>query len=154
MIARTESLVACSTETPVAATIAAPFAYCAARVSHALPSAWIESAFSFAAFFCSPSNPEGACATASDWRRLFDLADRYDFVVLADECYCEIYDGAPPVGALEVLFTLREEFAQWLEEAQSEDRREELQNVYRHVAAMEEEYERRRARAANKLKTG
>ena len=29
-------------------------------------------------------------------------------------------------GALEVLFTLREEFAQWLEEAQSEERKEEL----------------------------
>jgi hypothetical protein len=58
------------------------------------------------------------------------------------------------VGALEVLFTLREEFAQWLEEAQDEVRREELQNVHRHVAAMEEEYERRRARAASKLKSG
>ena len=57
-------------------------------------------------------------------------------------------------GALDVLFTLREEFAQWLEEAQSEDRREELHNVYRHVAAMEEEYERRRARAAGKIKAG
>ena len=44
------------------------------------------------------------------------------------------------VGALDVLFTLREEFAQWLEEAQSEERREELQNVFRHVAAMEDEW--------------
>ena len=59
-----------------------------------------------AAFFCSPSNPEGACATASDWWRLFDLADRYDFVVLADECYSEIYDGTPPVGALEVRYAM------------------------------------------------
>ena len=58
------------------------------------------------------------------------------------------------IGALEVLFTLREEFAQWLEEAQSEERREELQNVFRHVAAMEEEYERRRGRAAGKVKAG
>jgi mannitol-1-phosphate/altronate dehydrogenase len=56
------------------------------------------------------------------------------------------------IGALDVLFTLREEFAQWLEEAQDEARREELQNVYRHVAAMEEEFERRRARALQKLK--
>jgi hypothetical protein len=47
-------------------------------------------------------------------------------------------------GALDVLFTLREEFAQWLEEAQSEERREELENVYRHVEAMEQEYRRRR----------
>lgn len=48
-------------------------------------------------------------------------------------------------GALDVLFTLREEFAQWLEEAQSEERREELENVFRHVSAMEEEYKRRLA---------
>ena len=53
-------------------------------------------------------------------------------------------------GALEVLFTLREEFAQWLEEAQSEERREELENVFRHVAAMEEEYKRRREAAQRK----
>jgi len=56
------------------------------------------------------------------------------------------------VGALDVLFTLREEFAQWLEEAQDEARKEELENVYRHVLAMEAEYERRRAEAEKKLK--
>lgn len=50
-------------------------------------------------------------------------------------------------GALDVLFTLREEFAQWLEEAQSEERKEELENVYRHVVAMEQEYKRRREAA-------
>jgi len=59
-----------------------------------------------AAFFCSPSNPEGACAMASDWWRLFELADRYDFTVLADECYCEIYDSTPPVGALEMRYAM------------------------------------------------
>ncbi len=48
------------------------------------------------------------------------------------------------IGALDVLFTLREEFAQWLEEAQDEERKEELQNVYRHISAMEDEYQRRR----------
>ncbi|HEX3487363.1 MAG TPA: aminotransferase class I/II-fold pyridoxal phosphate-dependent enzyme [Micropepsaceae bacterium] len=57
-----------------------------------------------AAFFCSPSNPEGACATAADWRALFELADRYDFTVLADECYCEIYEGDAPAGAAEVRY--------------------------------------------------
>jgi len=53
-------------------------------------------------------------------------------------------------GALDVLFTLREEFAQWLEEAQSEERKEELENVYRHIEAMEQEYQRRREAAAAK----
>ena len=57
-------------------------------------------------------------------------------------------------GALDVLFTLREEFAQWLEEAQSEERKEELENVFRHVAAMETEYQRRREAAAKKLTAG
>ena len=51
-------------------------------------------------------------------------------------------------GALHVLFTLREEFAQWLEEAQSEERKEELENVYRHIEAMEQEFQRRREAAA------
>ena len=55
-------------------------------------------------------------------------------------------------GALDVLFTLREEFAQWLEEAQSEERKEELENVFRHVAAMESEYQRRREETEKKLK--
>ena len=59
-----------------------------------------------AAFFCSPSNPEGACASAADWQRLFALADAYDFTVLADECYCEIYDAAPPVGALSARYAM------------------------------------------------
>ena len=59
-----------------------------------------------AAFFCSPSNPEGACARAAEWRKLFELADRYDFTVLADECYCELYDSTPPVGALSVRYAM------------------------------------------------
>lgn len=58
------------------------------------------------------------------------------------------------IGALDVLFTLREEFAQWVEEAQDEERREELQNVFRHVSTMEEEYQRRFAEAQQKVKAG
>lgn len=54
-------------------------------------------------------------------------------------------------GALDVLFTLREEFAQWLEEAQSEERKEELENVYRHIDTLEQEYQRRREAALKKL---
>ncbi len=57
-----------------------------------------------AAFFCSPSNPEGGCATREQWRRVFELADLYDFTVLADECYCEIYDDEPPLGSLQVRY--------------------------------------------------
>ena len=54
-------------------------------------------------------------------------------------------------GGLDVLFTLREEFAQWVEEAQDEARKEELENVYQHVVAMEREYQRRRELAEKNL---
>lgn len=54
-------------------------------------------------------------------------------------------------GALDVLFTLREEFATWVEEAQNSERKEELDNVYQHVLAMEEEYQRRRVELQKKV---
>jgi len=59
-----------------------------------------------AAFFCSPSNPEGACADMTAWQTLFELADEYDFTVLADECYCEIYDDKPPLGSVEARYRM------------------------------------------------
>lgn len=43
-------------------------------------------------------------------------------------------------GGLEVLFTLREEFAQWVEEAQDASKHEALENVLAHVEALESEY--------------
>lgn len=53
-------------------------------------------------YICSPANPQGAVADADYWADLFDLAERYDFRVLADECYSEIYRDTPPPGALAV----------------------------------------------------
>ncbi len=67
-----------------------------------------------AAYFCSPSNPEGACADAAYWRTLFDLADSYDFTVLADECYADIYFGEPPVTAMDSRFTQTGDFSRLL----------------------------------------
>jgi aspartate/methionine/tyrosine aminotransferase len=55
-----------------------------------------------AAYICSPSNPEGACASESYWQELFALSDRYGFTVFADECYADIYLDRKPVGALTV----------------------------------------------------
>jgi hypothetical protein len=43
-------------------------------------------------------------------------------------------------GALEVLFTLREELAQWVEEAQDQSKQEALENVLAHIEALESEY--------------
>ncbi len=52
-------------------------------------------------YLCSPGNPTGATLTLADWEQLFALSDRYGFVIAADECYSEIYQGEPPLGALE-----------------------------------------------------
>jgi N-succinyldiaminopimelate aminotransferase len=53
-----------------------------------------------AVYICSPSNPEGAAASEEYWRQLFALAERHDFIVLADECYADIYFEQPPICAL------------------------------------------------------
>jgi aspartate/methionine/tyrosine aminotransferase len=53
-----------------------------------------------AVYICSPSNPEGAVADQRYWRGLFALAEAHDFLVLADECYADIYFGDAPLGAL------------------------------------------------------
>ena len=48
------------------------------------------------------------------------------------------------IGAVDMLTLLREEMEQWLEEAQDRSKQETLENVVGHLAAMEEEYKRRR----------
>jgi aspartate/methionine/tyrosine aminotransferase len=53
-------------------------------------------------YLCSPANPQGAVASREYWRELLRLAERHDFIVLADECYSEIWRDAAPVGVLEV----------------------------------------------------
>jgi aspartate/methionine/tyrosine aminotransferase len=53
-----------------------------------------------AVYICSPSNPEGAVADEAYWQTLFQLADQYDFVVLADECYADIWFDKAPACAL------------------------------------------------------
>lgn len=65
-----------------------------------LPSSLLER--TAAVYICSPSNPEGACASEDYWRTLFALSDRYGFAVFADECYADIYLDKPPVSALPV----------------------------------------------------
>jgi aspartate/methionine/tyrosine aminotransferase len=52
------------------------------------------------AYICSPANPQGAVADRGYWTTLLALAERHDFVVVADECYSEVYRDAPPDGAL------------------------------------------------------
>jgi aspartate/methionine/tyrosine aminotransferase len=52
-------------------------------------------------YIASPSNPQGAVATRAYLERLAGLARRFGFLVLADECYCEIYSEHQPPGMLE-----------------------------------------------------
>lgn len=54
-----------------------------------------------AAFYlCSPANPQGVAADLGYLRCALELARRYDFALLVDECYAEIYARNPPAGAL------------------------------------------------------
>ncbi len=48
-----------------------------------------------------PHNPTGAIAPRNYLRRVGDAARKYGFVVASDECYADIYFGAPPASMLE-----------------------------------------------------
>lgn len=54
-------------------------------------------------FACSPGNPTGKVITQEEWEHIFQLSDRYGFIVASDECYSELYyeEGKPPLGALQ-----------------------------------------------------
>jgi acetylornithine aminotransferase len=49
-----------------------------------------------------PHNPTGAVAPRDYLRRVGDAARRHGFIVVSDECYADIYFGAPPASLLEV----------------------------------------------------
>jgi N-succinyldiaminopimelate aminotransferase len=53
-------------------------------------------------FLCNPGNPTGAVLSMDFLRHALSLADRFDFIVAADECYTEIYpdERFPPPGLL------------------------------------------------------
>ena len=57
-------------------------------------------------YVCSPGNPSGHVMPLSEWKTLFDMSDRYGFVIAADECYSELYFDTPPLGALEAAHKL------------------------------------------------
>lgn len=52
-------------------------------------------------YIASPVNPQGAVADLAYLGKLLALARRHGFMVFADECYSEIYTGAPPPGILQ-----------------------------------------------------
>ena len=58
-------------------------------------------------YLCSPSNPQGTCADLAYWKKALGLARRHDFMLVADECYSELYyTDAPPAGAIEAALAL------------------------------------------------
>ena len=54
-----------------------------------------------AMFIASPANPQGAVASPEYFARLKQLADRFGFMILSDECYSEIYTKQAPGSVLE-----------------------------------------------------
>jgi N-succinyldiaminopimelate aminotransferase len=59
-------------------------------------------------FVCSPGNPAGNVMPLADWKVLFDLSDKYGFVIASDECYSEIYldENNPPLGGMQAAYQL------------------------------------------------
>lgn len=58
------------------------------------------------AYYCSPANPQGAIASMDTMKSLVSLARDHDFLLVSDECYSELYYGAPPTGAAEACAAL------------------------------------------------
>ena len=52
-------------------------------------------------YVCSPGNPNGHVIPLEEWQTLFEMSDRYGFVIASDECYSEIYFDTQPLGALQ-----------------------------------------------------
>ena len=52
-------------------------------------------------YVCSPGNPTGRVMPLEEWKTLFEMSDRYGFVIASDECYSEIYFSEKPLGALQ-----------------------------------------------------
>ena len=81
-------------------------------ISSITPETWQQTAL---VYVCSPSNPTGWIAQRAYYARLLELADQYDFYIVADECYSEIYRDEPPLGLLEVAQDLgRSDYARCL----------------------------------------
>jgi N-succinyldiaminopimelate aminotransferase len=53
-------------------------------------------------YVCSPGNPTGSVMQLEQWKQLFELSQKYDFVIASDECYSEIYfQDTAPLGGLQ-----------------------------------------------------
>jgi len=64
-------------------------------------------------YVCSPGNPSGKVMSLEQWKQVFELSDKYGFVIAADECYSEIYfdEAIKPLGALEAAQKLGRDYS-------------------------------------------
>jgi len=55
-------------------------------------------------YLCSPGNPTGSVINEDMLSKLIELSRKYDFIIVSDECYSEIYfdENNPPPGLLQV----------------------------------------------------
>ncbi|MDA0262310.1 MAG: aminotransferase class I/II-fold pyridoxal phosphate-dependent enzyme [Proteobacteria bacterium] len=65
-------------------------------------------------YLCSPANPQGSVAKLDYLKQVIALARAYDFVVVVDECYAEIYLDDPPPGVLQACAELGDDFTKVL----------------------------------------
>ena len=52
-------------------------------------------------YLCTPGNPSGSIMSIEDLQYVITKSDKYDFTIVSDECYSEIYSATPPPGLLE-----------------------------------------------------
>ena len=57
-------------------------------------------------FVCSPNNPAGSVTTLDEYRFLLEKAKQFNFAIIADECYSEIYFEEKPLGLLDACVQL------------------------------------------------
>jgi N-succinyldiaminopimelate aminotransferase len=53
-------------------------------------------------YLCSPSNPQGTVAGEKYLEDLYELSLKYQFIIIADECYSEIYRTKAPSSILKI----------------------------------------------------
>jgi N-succinyldiaminopimelate aminotransferase len=63
---------------------------------------------------CNPGNPTGAVMSIAQLQQAIALADQYDFIIVSDECYSEVYldEQSPPAGILQACAAMgREDYS-------------------------------------------
>jgi N-succinyldiaminopimelate aminotransferase len=51
---------------------------------------------------CSPSNPQGTIANDDYLENLYEKSQKFNFIIISDECYSEIYRSKAPNSILKI----------------------------------------------------